>query len=403
MKHKDTKAQREDSERVTARLSETLYLDNAATSWPKPESVAAAITEYLHTCGASPGRSGHRLALAAERLRFDCRELLAGLLGARYPKRIIFTRGATEALNLAIQGLLPPGAHAVTTGMEHNAVLRPLRAATERGVQVSVVAAEVDGAVDPRKIAAALRSETRLVVVNHASNVCGTILDVRAIAGALRGRGIPLLVDAAQTAGVLPIDLHADGIDLLAFSGHKGLLGPTGIGGLAIRDDFDIERLPPLVRGGTGSRSEDERQPDFLPDKYEAGTPNMIGLAGLAAGLQVVAGRSVGAIRTHEQALAARLTAGLRALPGVEVFGPRDSAHQVAIIAFNIAGRPCSDVAQRLDDDFGVLCRPGLHCAPAAHRTLGTFPGGTLRFSPGIFTSDADVDAAVAAVATLAR
>jgi cysteine desulfurase family protein len=379
-----------------------IYLDNAATSWPKPDGVAMAMLRFLREVGANPGRSGHRLANQAERLRLDCRELLAQLFGLPDPLRIVFTLNATTALNLVIQGLLPPGSHVVTTSMEHNAVLRPLRALELRGVSVSVVPCQPDGTLDPAAVEAQFRPETRLMVVNHASNVCGTVLPVGDLGARARAHGIPLLVDAAQTAGAWPIDLHADHIDLLAFSGHKGLLGPTGTGGLAIREDFDIDRLDPLVRGGTGSWSEQEWQPDFLPDKYEGGTPNIVGLAGLAAGVQYVLDCGVQAIRDREQALTRRLIDGLQQLGGVHVFGTRKPADQTAAVSFTMAGRSPSQVAQVLDERFGIMCRPGLHCAPRAHQTLGTFPEGTVRFSLGPFITEADVDATLDAVGRLA-
>lgn len=379
-----------------------IYLDNAATSWPKPDGVADAMVRFLRDVGANPGRSGHALANAAERVRLDAREAVAALFGLSDPFRVVFTAGATSAINLVLHGLLTPGAHVVTTGVEHNAVMRPLRALESRGVSITIVPCRPDGSLDAADIEACLTPATRLIVINQASNVCGTVLPVREIGTLAQARGIPLLVDAAQTAGVRPIHIDADGIDLLAFSGHKGLLGPTGTGGLAIRESFDIDRLPPLIQGGTGSRSEQEVHPNFLPDKYEAGTPNIVGLAGLVASVRYVLARGVEAIRRHEQDLTARLLAGLRGIPGVQVYGTGDADRQVAVVSFNIAGRTCAEVASSLEQDFGVLCRPGLHCAPAAHRTLGTLPSGTLRFAPGLFTTAEEIDRAVGAVRRVA-
>jgi cysteine desulfurase family protein len=378
-----------------------VYLDNAATSWPKPDVVETAMVRYLREIGASPGRSAHRLSNAAEGIRLDAREAVAELVGVRDPLRVVFTGNATAALNLVLFGLLNPGGHVVTTGIEHNAVMRPLRALESRGVRVTVVPCAADGSLGAAAVDAALRPDTVLVVANHASNVCGTVLPVREIAAVAHARGIPLLVDAAQTAGVWPIDLAADRIDLLAFTGHKGLLGPPGVGGLVISDAFDAERLPPRVHGGTGSRSEHEVQPGFLPDKYEAGTPNAVGLAGLAAGARFVLERTVAKVRQHEQALTARLLDGLAGVPGVTVHGSQNPARQTAVVSFTVCGRSTSDVAAQLDERYGVLCRPGLHCAPQAHRTLGTLPGGTVRFSPGLFTTPAEIDQALAAVRRL--
>jgi cysteine desulfurase family protein len=379
-----------------------IYLDNAATSWPKPPCVEQAITRYLREVGASPGRSGHRLANEAERIRFDAREALAELLGVRDPLRVVFTSNATAAINLVLRGLLPPGAHAVVTGMEHNAVLRPLRALEQHGVSLSIAACRDDGTMDAESIEAQLRPETGLVAALHASNVCGAILPVREIGAIAQRRGIPFLVDAAQTAGCVPIDVHEDNIDLLAFTGHKGLLGPSGTGGLALHDEFDIDRLPPLLCGGTGSRSEQERQPDLLPDKYEAGTPNILGLAGLAASVRHVLDRGVEAMMEHEQALAAHLMDGLRMIDRVRLFGPHDARRRTAVVSFTIDGLPVSEIAYRLDEEFGIMCRPGLHCAPRAHQTLGTLPDGTVRLAAGPFTGEDEIDAAIGAVRILA-
>ncbi len=375
-----------------------IYLDNAATSWPKPDCVLEAMTHYLREVGANPGRSGHRLANEAEAIRLDTREALAELFAVRDPMRIVFAHNATAALNMAIRGLLPPGSHAITTGMEHNGVMRPLRALENQGVAISVMSCENDGTLDPDRLENLIRPETRLIVVNHASNVCGTLLPIRRIGEIARRHGIPMLVDGAQTAGCRPIDLDADNIDLLAFTGHKSLLGPTGTGGLAIHDGFDVGRLPPLEAGGTGSRSEEERQPDFLPDKYEAGTPNIVGLAGLNAGVRYILERGIPAIMTHEQSLTQRLIDGLRAIPRVRVFGTGQSRLQTAVVSFMIDGLSVSEVAHRLDQEFDIMTRPGLHCAPAAHQTLGTKPHGTIRLAPGLFTTEDQIDETLAAI-----
>jgi cysteine desulfurase family protein len=379
-----------------------IYLDNAATTWPKPDRVGEAMLRYMNEVGASPGRSGHRLANEAERLRFDAREAVAELFGLSDPTRVIFALNATAALNLVLRGILSPGAHVVTTSMEHNAVMRPLRALERRGVRVSVVPCRNDGTVDLQDIDEHVSSETRLIVANHASNVCGTVLPVREIGARARRLGVPFLVDAAQTAGSWQIDLEADHIDKLAFTGHKGMLGPSGTGGLAISEAFDIEQLPPLMCGGTGSRSERELQPDFLPDKYEAGTPNTVGLVGLTEGVRYVLERGVSRIREHEQFLTQRLIDELVLIEAVKLFGTRDSVRQTGTASFAIAGCTPSDVALALDERFDIMCRPGLHCAPRAHQTLGTLPEGTVRFSVGPYNTEGDVDSAVAAVADLA-
>ena len=378
-----------------------IYLDNAATTFPKPDEVHDAMARFLRDTGASPGRSGHRLANAAERTRFDAREAVAELLNVSDPMRVVFTLNATEAINLVMRGMLAPGAHAVTTAMEHNSVMRPLRAMQREGVELSVVPCHKDGTMDIGQLESCVRPDTRLIVVNHASNVCGTVLPVGEIAAVARQRGVPLLVDAAQTAGAWPIDITGDGIDLLAFSGHKGMLGPPGTGGLALSDGFDTARLAPLIRGGTGSASEHEEHPDVLPDKYEAGTPNGVGLAGLCAGVRFVLKRGVAAIREHERARAARLIGGLRSIRGVHLLGVDDTDRRTSTVSFVVDSLTPSEIAETLDERFGVLSRAGLQCAPQAHRTLGTFPTGSVRLSPGWLTSQADVDAAVEAVRTI--
>jgi cysteine desulfurase/selenocysteine lyase len=380
-----------------------IYFDNAATSWPKPADVAAAMTHYMEEIGANPGRSGHRLAVAAARTIYDAREALAELFHVPDPLRVVFGANATEALNLALNGLLRSGDHVVTGSMEHNSVMRPLRALEPNGVQVTVVRCSPDGTLDPADLAAAVRSNTRLIALTHASNVTGALFPVAQAGRIAQQHDILLLVDAAQTAGAYPIDVQADGIDLLAFSGHKSLYGPMGTGGLVVGDRVDVSLLTPLKRGGTGSRSEYEEQPEFLPDLCESGTPNAVGLAGLAAGARWVLAQGVESIRAHEVALTTQLLAGLAAIPGVRVYGSRDASRQTATVSFTVGDLKTSEIGLRLDDEFAILCRVGLHCAPAAHRTLGTFPAGTVRFGLGAFNTAGEVSAALEAVAALTR
>lgn len=380
-----------------------IYLDNAATSWPKPPGAAAAMTDFLERVGANPGRSGHRLSVEAARIVYGTRERVAALVNAPNPARVVFGLNVTEALNLALHGFLRPGDHVITSSMEHNSVMRPLRALERQGVEMTVVPCATDGCLDPDDIAAAICSNTVLVALNHASNVCGTILPVREVGRIARSRGLFLLVDAAQTAGALPIDMQADEIDLLAFTGHKSLYGPTGTGGLVIGKRVDVSWLESLKQGGTGSRSEREEQPEFAPDKYESGTPNAAGLAGLSAALDWIQARGVEQIRAHEMTLCQRLLEGMESIPGLTLYGPRDARLQTATVSFNLDGLEPSEVGLRLDEEYGLLCRVGLHCAPAAHRTLGTFPAGALRFGLGAFNTLPHVEAALEALQRLAQ
>ncbi|MEW5720060.1 MAG: aminotransferase class V-fold PLP-dependent enzyme [Chloroflexota bacterium] len=375
-----------------------IYLDNAATSFPKPDAVIRAMSNFLERAGGNPGRSGHRLSIEAGRIVYDAREAIAELFHARDPLRVIFTLNATHALNLALRGILRPGDRVVTTGIEHNAVMRPLRALERADVRVIVVPCARDGSLDLDAMYRAVEPGTRLVVVNHASNVVGTILPIAEIARIAHAAGALILVDAAQTAGVLPIDIAAMKIDLLAFTGHKGLYGPPGTGGLVLGENVDAATLEPLWRGGTGSRSEFEEQPDDLPDKFESGTPNGVGIAGLGAGVRFVLERDVDAIRAHEVALTQMLVEGLRAISGVVVHGTGDAELQTATVSFTVAHRRVSEIGLRLDEEFGVLCRVGLHCAPAAHRTIDTFPQGTVRLASSVFTTEEDIRVALDAV-----
>jgi cysteine desulfurase/selenocysteine lyase len=390
-----------------------IYFDNAATSWPKPPGVTEAMLHFLNEVGANPGRSGHRLSLAAGRIVYEAREVVAELFHAPDPLRIVFGANVTEALNLAIHGYLRPGDHVVTSSMEHNSVMRPLRtlAAGQDGgpIDLTVVPCSPQGFLDVADLEAAIRPETVLIVLNHASNVCGSLLPVHQAGELARRSSTPargrclLLIDAAQTAGAYPIDVDADQIDLLAFTGHKAMGGPMGTGGLVIGERVDLARFTPLKQGGTGSRSEREVQPDFLPDMCESGTPNAVGLAGLAAGVRWVLDQGVDTIRRHEIDLTARLIAGLQAIPNVTVYGGLDAERQTATVSFDVAGLEPSEVGLRLDDEYGILCRVGLHCAPAAHRTLGTVPRGTVRFGLSVFNTLEEVDMALKAVRGIAN
>ena len=377
-----------------------IYLDNAATSWPKAPAVFSAMKAYMEDCGGSPGRAAHGKSLDSSRMVYDARELLATMFHCTAAERVIFTKNATEAMNMVLFGLLDSGDHVVTSSMEHNAVMRPLRHLETKGIRITAVPCDSCGRLDPAAVKQALTPQTKLIVLTHASNVAGTILPIGEIGLLAREAGIRFAVDASQTAGICPIDVHAMGIDFLVFTGHKSLGGPQGTGGLVLGPDVDLR---PLLFGGTGSASESEHQPDFLPDKLESGTLNAVGIAGLYAATQDLLTFGISKVLDHERHLTKMLREGFRALPGVTVYGPEDSDACVGVTSINVSAVPCTDVGVRLERDFGILTRTGLHCAPAAHHTLGTFEIGTVRFSVSRFTTEAEVQAAITAVAHIAK
>ena len=380
-------------------MTTPIYFDNAATSWPKPRGVKDALDHYFGGAGGNPGRSGHRMSIAAAQIVEDARDSLSRLLNVDDPSRVVLTKNVTEALNIAIFGLLQPGDHAVTTSIEHNSVMRPLRYLESRGLELTVIDCSPTGTLEPSQVEKALRVDTRLLVTLHGSNVMGTVLRIDQIAAIARKRGVPYLVDAAQTAGAMPIDVEATGVDLLACTGHKSLLGPTGTGALVVGEGVELR---PLMRGGTGSRSDLETQPEFLPDALESGTLNVAGLAGLAAGVKYLLEVGVGALEAHEKALVARFLAGAANIAGVTVYGPESLDDRCGVLCFNVDGLVSSDVGVMLDRDYGILSRAGLHCAPGAHRTIGTFPTGTVRFGFGYANTAEEVDHALVALADIA-
>lgn len=368
-----------------------IYLDNAATSFPKPESVYRAMDHFNRNIGANPGRSGYVTAREAGKIVSETRSLLAQLFHVKDSGQIVFTSNATEALNLGLKGSLLPGDHAVTTVTDHNSVLRPLRSLVERGhVAVTWVECDDTGFVDPEDIRAALRSDTKLVCMTHASNVTGTVHDLSTISALVHENGTLLMVDAAQTAGCVPINVQEMQIDLLAFTGHKGLLGPQGTGGLYIKPGIEIQ---PLREGGTGSQSSSDRQPEKMPDRFEGGTHNTPGLAGLGAGVRFVLETGVEAIRAHEGALTEHLLDRLASIPGIRVYGPSPGSHRVAVVSFTLEGWQPLNLAHLLAGGFDIATRSGLHCAPLIHRYLGTSETGTVRASIGYFNTADDIDA----------
>lgn len=380
-----------------------IYLDNAATSWPKPPEVIRAMVQLLERAGGNPGRSGHDLSIEAGKKVYNTRELIAKLLNAPDPLRIIFTLNATHAINLALSGMLKPGDRVVTSGMEHNSVIRPLRALEHKGVEVKTARCSCEGVMDLVELKNLANAGAKLIVINAASNVTGTIQDIREAAKITHNAGALILVDTAQTAGVLDIDMQEMDIDLLAFSGHKGLLGPTGTGGLIIGSNVDTSEIEPIFYGGTGSKSEFAEQPESLPDKFESGTPNSVGIAGLGAGISFVMDMGVSKIREQEIKLTQALIDGLSSIQRVKVYGTGNANNSTAIVSFTIDGMQVSDVGLKLMEDYGIMPRVGLHCAPAAHKTIGTFPNGTVRFAPGVFTSMEEITQAIEAVEKITR
>lgn len=378
-----------------------IYLDNAATSFPKPPGVVEAVTRYLTNEGVSLGRATTRSGEEAARRVSQLRTKLGQFFGAGPGDEVVFTFSGTDSLNMALHGFLKPGDHVVTTDIEHNSVLRPLEWLRQRGIAVTHVPCDSAGRVATDDIRQAIRPETRLLAVSHASNVTGTIQPIAAFAELARKHGSRILVDACQTAGHIPISIRDAGIDFLACSGHKGLRGPLGTGVLVIARDA-VPDLESFRQGGTGSHSDSPLQPAAGPDKYETGNHNTPGLLGLAAALEWIEQEELGALHEREAAQTARLQEGLRYLPNVRVPGPEPD-ERVPVVSFVIEGFDSRDVASILDAEFGIEVRAGLHCAPRIHTALGTLPyGGTVRLSPGLATTDGQIDAALDAVAEIA-
>lgn len=380
-----------------------IYLDNAATSYPKPESVYQAADDYSRHNGAAIGRGAYRATIEATAIVARCRKKLADLLGAEGPERILFTFNCTDSLNLALHGVLQPGDHVITSIIDHNSVQRPLTEMSRRlGIEVTRIGGDRAGRVDPDEFKRALRPQTKLIALIHASNVTGTIQPIAAVGQIAREAGALFLVDAAQTAGHLPIDLKSLPIDILAGPGHKGLLGPLGTGFLYLRAGVESQ-LASFRQGGTGTRSEDDVQPETLPDKYESGNHNGPGLVGLEAAVSWLLARGVPSIHQEAQTLVRQLLEGLSEIPRVRIFGPASEQERVAVVSVAIEGADCQQVAAILDQSFGVETRAGLHCAPGAHRAVGSFDlGGTVRLSVGPFTTADDVSTAIEALRQIA-
>ncbi len=379
----------------------TIYLDNAATSFPKPEGVSSAMKTYMDQVGATINRSVYGSAQDAGQVTLQLRERLKRLFHFPEPvTHVILTPGATWGLNMVIKGFLKPGDHCIVSSMEHNAVMRPLL--QMQGVEYDRIPCSREGLLNPADIEALIRPNTKLLVMAHGSNVCGSIQDAKAVGEICAKHGIAFVLDSAQTAGHYGVDFEAFRLSALCVPGHKGLLGPSGIGALLMTDKF-AKQLDPIVAGGTGSASDSEYLPDYLPDRFESGTPNLPGIYGWEAALRFVEATGVAALRQHEMALCRQFLKGLEGIRGAALCGTADLDRRVGVISVDFVDQDNAEAAFRLETEFGILTRCGLHCAPSAHKTLDTFPRGTVRFSLGFASTEADVDAALAAIAAVSE
>jgi cysteine desulfurase/selenocysteine lyase len=383
-----------------ARMSNLIYLDNGATSFPKPEEVYSYMDYFFRNFGVNPGRSGYDLCMETGQVVEDTRKMLTAFFNGTDPDRLCFSYNSTDALNLIIFGMLKPGDHAISTTIEHNSVLRPLHHLSLAGVEVDFVPFDGAGFVDPAEIRKRFRPTTRLVVVNHASNVIGTVQPVAEIGRLCREAGIPFAVDASQSAGKIPVDMETQFLDVVAFTGHKSLLGPTGIGGLYVREGVEIRHTR---AGGTGVRSAVRTHLDEYPYRMEYGTPNVSGIAGLNAGVKWVLDKGLEAVHEHEMGLTRMLRDGLRDIPGVILYCQEDLKDHISVLAFNVEGMDAADVGTMLDVDHNIACRTGLHCAPRVHEHLGTDTiHGAVRFGVGPFNTEDHIRAAIKAVGEIA-
>lgn len=372
-----------------------IYLDNAATTFPKPKEVYCAVLDCMETYGANPGRAGHKLAMRAGREIYECRENIAKLLNVSNPMNIVFTHNATDSLNLSIKGVVKPGDHIITTSIEHNSVIRPIKSLEKKGVENTIVKCDKLGQLDPEDIGKAIRPNTKLIVTTHASNVCGTIVDIESVGNIAKENNIVYLVDASQTLGVYDVDVQKLNVDMIAAPGHKCLLGPQGTGILYIREGLNVDILK---EGGTGSNSEDLFQPNMMPDRYESGTHNTPGIAGLNAGVKFVLETGIDKIRHHEEELCDYMLKKLNEVPNVKIYGPLDSKKRAAVISINIGDIDSGELTYLLDDMYDIATRSGIHCSPLTHETIGTLIQGTVRFSFGYFNTKEEIDKTVEAL-----
>ena len=369
-----------------------IYLDNAATTRHKPNSVKKAMVDYFDNIGCSPGRGGYQCSLKAGRILLETRSIFADFFNVPRPEQIVFTHNITHSLNIAVKGLLDEGDHVITTSMEHNSVLRPLEnLKSARNIEVDYIKCDKDGQLDIGDVRAAITDRTSLIIVTHASNVTGTLMPIEAIGKIAAKNNLFYVIDTAQTAGLYELDFQKLNADVLAFTGHKCLMGPTGTGGFAVSNRAAKE-MDPMIEGGTGSKSDLIVQPDFLPDKFESGTLNTAGIAGLKAGVEFIINKGRENILNHEMKLAEKFLTGLNQINELEIYGPKDLQKQAPTFSINIKGEDLGHISFILDDKYGIMTRSGLHCAPLAHKTIGSYPAGTLRFSIGYFNNKSEID-----------
>ncbi|SHK21254.1 cysteine desulfurase family protein [Hathewaya proteolytica DSM 3090] len=374
-----------------------IYLDNGATSYPKAPGIENVISDYLLNCGSSVNRSTYSDAFSTENTIFETRELLCELFNFNKPENVIFTKNITESLNVVMKGLLKSGDHVIVSSMEHNAVMRPLTSLSKKGIEFSRVPCSRKGDLDPTIIEKYIKSNTKAIIMTHCSNVCGTVLPLEQVGEICKKHNLFFIVDAAQSAGVLPIDMEKFNIDCLCFTGHKSLLAAPGIGGFLINDRLNKE-VCPLIEGGTGSLSDKEEQPSYMPDKFEGGTPNVIGILSLNTSLKFIMKTGLEAIHTHEMELCKVFMNGLKEIPGLRIVGHHDledMSQRLSTVSITLVDKDMGEFAHTLSRDYGISTRCGMHCAPSAHETLGTFPDGTIRFSIGYFNTKEDIEYAL--------
>jgi cysteine desulfurase family protein len=380
-----------------------IYLDNAATSFPKPQEVYASMMNYMTNIGSNPGRGASSASLAGNKVILNCRYALMDFFHFDKVENVIFTSNITTSLNTLIKSIVQEGWHVITSTMDHNATLRPLTTLSQRGViTLDIVPCSKEGFLNVDDFTRSLKPNTKLVVLSHSSNIIGSIQPLEAIGKICKEKGIYFIIDAAQTAGVLPLDFYKLNCNALAFTGHKSLLGPQGIGGFLIDDEFN-EKCTTFIEGGTGSLSSSIIQPDFLPDKFESGTQNGPGVAGLLEGINFINTQGIDSIRQHEQYLCESFINGLLNINSIEVYGSRDTSKRTAAISVNSTKIDNSELGFILDTEYGITTRTGLHCAPLAHKTIGTYPTGSLRFGIGFFNDIKDINYTLSSINTIIR